>query len=440
MNIINKAKISTCVLGFLCLTPSLILTSCSKDEQVFEQPASQRVDEATNAFRKKLASSEHGWIMEYYPHSKQAYGGYVIGFKFDDKGNVLIASEHLQKAGQDIVATRSVYDLNRDRSITLNFSTYNQHIHDYADPGLSIGAGSGKGLEGDFEFLVMESDSDDLIILKGKKTKNVIKMYRAKEPFKDYLRSVVAVRDEMYTAQGLNKEHMEALTGTFGGKKADLIPSETGDAYYTLKFLDDADNALQGKKLPYAVRPEGIRFYEPISGIATLTWNAGDKTFTSDKGDKLVARPDAVYPEYAKYLGEYSFEYNGGKNKFDATFSEGARNEYIITIKNTPLVLKGLYDAEHHRFELRTQPIYDGEAQLAVWAAPDGTNLSWGGTSGMYSKLVEGSNPATYEMVDNGAWGAFVAKSFVVWKVGSGLLEKGGVNPRIVQPKFIRKN
>ncbi len=439
MNIINKVKINACALGLLCLTPSLILTSCSKDEQVFEQPAGQRVDEAITAFRQKLVSSEHGWIMEYYPHSKQAYGGYVIGFKFDDKGNVLIASEHLQKAGQDIVSARSVYDLNRDRSITLNFSTYNEHIHHYADPGLGIGAGPGKGLEGDFEFLVMESDSDDLIILKGKKTKNVIKMYRAKESFKDYLRSVVALRDEMYTSQGLNKAHMEALTGTFAGKKVDLIPSETGDAYYTIKFLDDESNPLQGKTLPYAVLPEGIRFYEPISGIAALTWNAGDKTFMSEKGDKLAARPDAVYPEYAKYLGEYTFEYGGGQHRYDARFSEGARNEYIITVKNTPLVLKALYDPKHHRFEIRNQPIYDGEAQLAVWAAPDGRNLSWGGTSGMYSKLVEGSNPATYEMVDNGAWGSFVAKSFIIWQ-GEGVFTKNGVDPYLEVPKFIRKN
>lgn len=441
MSIINKIKAYSLVLGFTLLGGGLV-TSCSKeDDKVFSQPASTRVDEAILALRKQLSSAEHGWIMEYYPNKFRAYGGYVLGLKFDTEGNVSIASQHLQKPSQALVSARSLYRIDKDRSLTLNFVTHNEHIHYYADPGVGIGAGYGKGLEGDFEFLVMESDTPDLIVLKGKKTQNIIKMYKAKEPLKDYLAKVVADSEAMYTVQGLNHEHMEALSGTIAGKKVDLLPSDDGYAYYTIKFVEETNHKLHGKKLPYSVAPQGLHFYEPVEGISSLAWNASDKSFTTEKGDKLTARLDPVYPEYAKFLGNYTFQFtSGGATKtYDVSFTEGSRNEYLITGSQVPFTIRANYDAEHKRFEIRSQKVYNGEAMLAVWAAPDGTNLAWGDRLGMYSRLASGSTN-TYEMVDNGAWGSFVAKSYVVWKPGSGVFSKQGFSAYIVSPKFIRKN
>lgn len=434
----NKIKASYLGLGLTLLLSGLTFTSCSKEnEAVFDESASQRVDEAIIALRTKLSSAEHGWIMEYYPNKFQAYGGYVIGMKFDAEGNVLISSQHKQTVGKDITSSRSNYELGKDRSVTLNFVTYNEHIHYFADPAESIGQGQGKGLEGDHEFLVMESESPDVVILKGKKTKNTIKMYKATEPISSYLTKVVSLNDGAYTTLGLNKNHMEALTGTLDGKKVDLIPAQDGFSYYTLKLVDEPTSKLNNSKVPYVVTPEGLRFYTPLEGIEGLTWNAGDKSFTTDKGDKLIARIDPIYPKYTAYLGAYTFQYNTNQT-LDVVFTEGLRNEYLIT--GFPFKLKAIYDVAHDRFEIRVQKLGYGDAMFCVWDPEEGT-LSWNEKLGMYGKEIAGSSPKTYEMIDNGAWGSSVAKNYILWSPTNREYKAFSPFPsRFQSPKFIRKN
>ena len=54
------------------------------------------------------------------------------------------------------------------------------------------------------------------------------------------------------------------------------------------------------------------------------------------------------------------------------------------------LTIYATYDAAKDRFEIKTQKLENtGGAFLSVWAAPNGTNLSWGTGFGMYSKLDE---------------------------------------------------
>lgn len=425
-------------LGAILLTATLSLGSCSKqDKDVFHADANTRVDESIVALRKQLVSAEHGWIMEYYPHRHRNYGGFVLGMKFDDKGNVLISSERDNdlKGNKLEASIRSMYDLGADRSVTLNFSTYNPHIHDLGDPGTPQGGGYSRGYEGDHEFMLLDSDNPDIIKLKGKKTQNTIYMHRATESIASYLSKIRNIRELMYTSPVLSKEHMEALEGTLGGEKVDLTPSEDNYNYFNIARKDGAV-----EKIPYIVTPQGLRFYKPEKGVAELRWNEADKSFTSAQGDKLIARADPIYPKYAEYLGAYIFSYgNNGEHQFDVRFEEDGRNRYVIKGDKLPFAIKALYDVEHDRFEIRTQPLSDGKGNMYTWEPVSGY-FATDKTVGLYSKIVENSNPKQYIMVDNGKWGQRIATSYALWNDKTRWVQYSGVSPELIKPKFTRKN
>ena len=75
------------VLSFLLMMlPALLLTSCLKDQDdLFSESASHRVANYLDKAKKVLLSSENGWVLDYFPHSEQAYGGYSYTLKFDDQ-------------------------------------------------------------------------------------------------------------------------------------------------------------------------------------------------------------------------------------------------------------------------------------------------------------------------------------------------------------------
>lgn len=426
----------------LLIASSLSLGSCTKIEpSLFTQDTNTRTDERVLELKKQLTSAEHGWIMEYYPSSFLSYGGYVMGLRFDAEGNVLISSEHMQKPGEKIISKRSMYTIGTDRSVTLNFSTYNPHLHSFGDPGIPYGQGYGAGYEGDHEFILEKPTGDEgLIRLMGKKTHNIIYLRKASEPVEDYLHKALELSQEMFTAATLLREHKEALVGTLGGRKVELEPSAEG---YNLLHLIPKEGEDKPRTIPYVLTLQGIRFYNEVEGVSELQWSASDKTFVSAKGDKLIARDDPTYPMYASYLGDYIFSYEAGggqKITHHITFEADGRHRYLITGKTLPFPIRAFYNAEHERFEIHSQSV-DSGVVLAVWAVPDKNNLAWGEGMGMYAKLVEGSNPKEYTMVDNGVWSSFVAKSYVLWKTGKGgVADYPGFPGRIVLPKFTRKN
>lgn len=425
-------------LGLLLLGATLSVVSCSKDKEIFHTDANSRVDERIVALRQQLVGAEHGWIMDYYPQRHLNYGGFVLGMKFDDKDNVLISGEREYdlKGNKLEPVLRSMYNLGSDRSVTLNFSTHNAHLHDFGDPGTHLGDGYSRGFEGDHEFMLLENDNPDVIKLKGKKTQNIIYMRRATEPIASYIDKVRAMRQAMYGTPKLNKDHMEALEGSLGGVKVDLTPNDDDEGYYYLVRKDRKEET--NEKLAYVATPQGLRFYKAVEGISELIWNEADKSFTTAKGDKLIARDDPVYPAYSKYLGDYIFSYgNNGQHKFDVTFEEGKRRSYLIKGPKFPITITAVYDIPNDRFEIRTQPLSDGRGNMYTWEPVSGY-FATSKEAGLYAKLVEGSNPVQYIMVDNGKWGQRVATSYALWK--DGWVRYPGVSPEIIQPKFTRKN
>ena len=74
------------ILFLLMALPTLLLTSCLKDqEDLFTESASQRTTTYLAKAKKVLTSSENGWVLNYYPDREQSYGGTPFTMKFTDE-------------------------------------------------------------------------------------------------------------------------------------------------------------------------------------------------------------------------------------------------------------------------------------------------------------------------------------------------------------------
>ena len=69
--------------------------SCLKQEaEIFDKPASARLEEYLENVRSLLSSSQNGWLLEYYPGT--SYAGTVFELKFTDQE---VTARHELKLG-----------------------------------------------------------------------------------------------------------------------------------------------------------------------------------------------------------------------------------------------------------------------------------------------------------------------------------------------------
>ena len=102
---------------YTLLAFATVCFSCVQDvDDVYDKPVAQRVEEAVQEYHDLLVSSEHGWLMEYYPHSSQIYGGfnYIMKFKGGDK--VTISTDAFGKPEE---TEESLFSIKKDIGPTL---------------------------------------------------------------------------------------------------------------------------------------------------------------------------------------------------------------------------------------------------------------------------------------------------------------------------------
>lgn len=292
------------------LVAATALTSCLKDqEDYFDTPASQRLQNKIEQVRQTLCSSPYGWEFEYYPGSERAYGGIVYTVRFDS----LTAT-----VGCSLIPDSSettYYRITNDNGPVLTFDTYNSLMHYFSTP--SSGEYEAKG--GEFEFVVNEV-TDSLITLYGKKTRNTMYLRRFTHRADDYATKTVAMYDSI--AAG--------FTGTIGG-----IPVEGSLSLMDKQLTVDAAGATA--TVPFAFTDRGIHLYRPLTiggmAVQTLAYDMQSDRFTcldpGASGVELqgVPLPDGVV-RFADYAGNYTLRYNG-------------RN--TVSVKLAPSRLDGTY-------------------------------------------------------------------------------------------------
>lgn len=388
----------------LCIVAGL-LQSCVQDvDDLFDASAQERINQAIKDYKTLLCSAENGWRMEYYPSSIQEYGGYAMTLAFNENSQATIASEI---TGSPTKTVSSLYSIKADMGPTLNFDSYNEILHYFSDPDNTGGGGRGKGYEGDYEF-IFQSSSQDTIVLKGKKTKNLIRLIRLSESSADYLSSIIEIDREMSELKGVI-----GFSGTFDGKELTMIYENS--RRFTLTYDGQSADA------PFMYTPSGIQFYKPIEikgkTFQNLTWNSENESMVTEEGIQLIAEYDPDYPDYMQYVGEYTMTYTGvsGRKSIQIELVPKSYKQNYTIEGMLPIDLVMTYDAENKTMKLLNQQLSVKGYYLSVWEVSPG-NLTYGGADfvrGMVAQLREGTTNI-YDLVDYGSW-EYIVRGMILW-------------------------
>lgn len=230
---------------------SLAGASCDREEEdIWDQSAAQRLEQAQKEDLATLCSAPNGWQMLYFCNGQEQ--GYNFLMKFDEHGGVTIATRN-PNTGNAYTEEASMYDVLVDDGPVLSFSTYNSLFHRYADPDPEhTQASDGIGSGGDYEFNIM-TISDEMIYLHGKKTKVDIYMYPLEEGknWEEYFNDLYTLRDSMFNSS------IPTLWLTLADGSRYSI---TNASSQVMSFVpEDGDAITQTTVVPYVLTETGIR-------------------------------------------------------------------------------------------------------------------------------------------------------------------------------------
>ena len=159
-------KIYPAILLFVSV---FILSACvGEEDDIFDKSAAERLNEVSGIYVNRLCDSPGGWVMEYYPYTDNedlnTGVGYLIMNRFHDNQSVYSLMKN--KATEfKVMNDSSAWEVITDMGPVLTFNTYNNCF----TPGIYDDE-SGKGLQGDYEFVMVDvPEGGDHIMLKGKK-------------------------------------------------------------------------------------------------------------------------------------------------------------------------------------------------------------------------------------------------------------------------------
>lgn len=369
----------------LCLVAVMIASACTHEEEdLFDSSSADRADATIKAYTDVLTSAENGWVMEYYPEMQQKYGGYNTLVKFGKDGKVTVSSDVY--ASTD--AATSLYSVKQSAGVMLSFDTYNEIFHFYSDPDDPSGLGGpGYGMEGDYDFLMLEA-TPEKVVLKGKKSGNVAVMTPTSGSWEDYITEIQTMESAMFS----NK-----FTMTVGGMEIFVRRSQR-----TLSLSYEVNGAAVSQKISYIVTPSGMKFYTPanVNGteFADLIYDASTSTFTSSTaGVTMVKIPPTVNELFVEgdwfiaysQLGEFAKPYFDKVKEMEDALGEVLQYAFMGTMLSETgtfgfnFISSGYAGVLHFSYQLI------GDNQIALQFAMAGeANGVWYHNEGMANALM----------------------------------------------------
>lgn len=239
----------------------VITTSCNRmEKEIFGQSAAQRTNQYMDSVSSILTSSENGWEMIVFPTPDMK--GLNVLVKFDKEQLFTAAAKNeLTTNNEYKEAGGSMWQMLSNQGPCLSFDTYNDVMHAFAEPTLS-GYTKGVGMKGDFEYLVVSADPNELI-LKSKKrgTYNVMRRLDPSQEWKDYFTQI-----ESQVGKTFNNHNI--LTAKVGDTEYSLYDGASGVFKAMPKGVIFTDSL--SSKYPFAFTKNGICLMEGFPGYTDV--------------------------------------------------------------------------------------------------------------------------------------------------------------------------
>lgn len=311
-------KLLFCCVALLAFT----LQSCSnKEEEIFEESPSARLQALMDKTQATLVSSENGWVMDYFPDRDLSYGGFLYILKFN-KQSVEAYCELSDDLSESI---ESLYKLSNDDGAVLSFDSYNEFLHFFATPS----SGRYEAYDGDFEFKIMKVE-DDLITLKGKRSGNAIYLHRLKEEPVQYLEKCVETSENIFAPKA---------SGTYGGTAIDAFVDP--DVRYITIYLNGGEYGQY-----FLPTPTGVRFVEPLeingATISELSYNNIKFIFSGTDSNGANIQFTCALPDDYMFFEEFEGDYR--------MYLSTSSSRYYVDVKLVPEGDHYILEGFHRKF------------------------------------------------------------------------------------------
>lgn len=381
------------------------LSSCLKDQDdVFSQSSSERMQQTLDETKSVLRSAQNGWVIDYFVGDEQVYGGYAFVVKFDSL--TCTASSELTEG-----ECTSYYKMTTDNGPVLTFDTYNEVLHALATPS----SGNYEAYHADFEFLVL-SATPELVVLKGKRSQNVMQMHPLTMPADEYLAKVVDVADNMIVS---------TAEGTMDGINV-RSTIDVDNRHITFVTEGDSRDSID---VAYTYTDTGIRLYSDLnlagSAYRAFDYDAATSKLTASGGGFAMDcfRPDN-WLEYSEFEGTFDLYYGEGE------VPDVARISIVPDEDGTGYLMKGLnsnydivcgYSKSKGALTIEPQAIgSDSGADIQLCMLDDeGGYLSWAPGVGIVCNVKPGTNGTEFVFASNG-YEDFVSGGIILWVFKSG--------------------
>lgn len=434
----------------LVSTTALAFTACVGEEaDIFDKPATERLDEIKGIYAQRLAAEGGKWVMEYYPTKENEIPvglGYIMTCNFTPDYKVVVAMNNSVTDNRYTEST-SAWEILTDDGPVLSFNTFNDVLHTFSDPNDIPSTKDddelGRGYEGDYEFVITNLDEGaDHAMLKGKKrgTYNRITRLDANTDFKEYLADVENFKNSKFPVGGNDlrfiyngKLHyvanMSSLMPNIYPADGDIVVDKDLRAYlitkqkdnYYLRFRDafgegeeaeqlfvyDAANdqfvgSVNSSNILRGISDDELPYYLNSVGGVVMGFGITETVSHSDLFEKMVKETIDAFPAFNK-----SYTLNSVRL---SVVEEGKMLNMIFNYKvnrsNKSVSLRAKFVANETGIEIAPWESQnsDGKTLLEIPAVKALTNA----LSGQYDLKVVGSRLNISEM----RWDSMTNKDF----------------------------
>ncbi len=267
------------------LGAALAFVGCAGEEDdIFDQSAAERLNAASELYSSRLEAQPNGWAMQLYPTTDNVapFGsGYLVICDFNADHSVRVAMKNSLSNGQYVEDT-SNWDVNIDDGPVLSFDTHNNVMHLFSEPdndmsSISRDHGSGTGMGGDYEFIIVDAPEDaSYMMLKGKKraTYNLFTPMEQGVDYESYLDEV-----NNFTASKFSSRFPNGCLLTLGDSIYHF--DGAGDGLPNIYGINE-DSITRGNFNPFIITKRGDDFYIRFRDAFSVGQDSTEQEFLYD--------------------------------------------------------------------------------------------------------------------------------------------------------------
>ncbi|MDR1633068.1 MAG: DUF4302 domain-containing protein [Dysgonamonadaceae bacterium] len=387
-------------------------TGCKfEEENIFDDSSANRLEKAKIEYAGLLCSSPNGWVMEYFPTDDQT--GYTFLMKFLENGEVKMLSKSAL-TGNKLTRDSCLFEFTSISGPVLTFNSYSENntFHQLSTPediSGTDGSEQGYGYGGDYEFTVMKTGTNH-ILLKGLKRKVYIPLTRLPEErnWEDYFNLL----DEMNTTLfGANTPQLRLTVN-------DSSFTLTGGASHIFKITPESgDPVTDGIDRSFIITDYGIRFAKPFEtndlSVQTfqLSEDKGSLICTDENVNAKIEGPDVVqfFNERADNGGRWSLATgeNTMSGQVKAIYDRAVKSfsDKNITLSQIAYIYSGRYSTQSILITVNKNTT--GVLFFDKEATQEGVNYTFKNNYDSNGKVFYTNYDGVKELIDNVLSGTF---------------------------------